>query len=449
MRSLYLAAIVGLLASGLEAQRPPRAYAVSGIVYDSVAGEPLVGAVVQIVFPDSVVRSFSAITDSAGRYRLTGLPHGLAAIGFQHSSLAALGIESPIRGIELDRDISITVDLAIPSGNVVRAERCAAAKDPTDGMIAGFVTDGAREGLVPGAVVEVEWLELVRKGKIFGSAPHRARATVADDGTYLACGIPGDAFVSIGVTRPGYHFVEGHVAVPAGGATRLDFRLADSTVTHGTAALVGRVLRNDRTPLPSGQLLIPALGMETKVTNGTFSLGGLPGGTWNVEARAIGYEPHSQFVQLAEQDVTTTVIAITKTAQVLEAVSIIGRPDRDLKIMDAVLARARVNDGTTFLPGNEFMQSALYAADVLVAAKGFSYRSPTSVSARGCLIASSGKSVAVYLDGSRVPSGLEGLNNFIAMRQVLAIEAYPDVVSAPFLWRTMDACAVIAVWTKR
>ena len=32
---------------------------------------------------------------------------------------------------------------------------------------------------------------------------------------------------------------------------------------------------------------------------------------------------------------------------------------------------------------------------------------------------------------------------------ILAIEAYPDVVSAPFIWRKNDTCAVVAVWTKR
>jgi hypothetical protein len=35
------------------------------------------------------------------------------------------------------------------------------------------------------------------------------------------------------------------------------------------------------------------------------------------------------------------------------------------------------------------------------------------------------------------------------MKQVLAIEAYPDVISMPYLWRTRGVCAVIAVWTKQ
>lgn len=59
------------------------------------------------------------------------------------------------------------------------------------------------------------------------------------------------------------------------------------------------------------------------------------------------------------------------------------------------------------------------------------------------------KMVVVYLDGARFRGGLEALNNAVPMRQILAVEAYPDAASSPFLWRTKDACAVIAVWTKR
>jgi hypothetical protein len=41
------------------------------------------------------------------------------------------------------------------------------------------------------------------------------------------------------------------------------------------------------------------------------------------------------------------------------------------------------------------------------------------------------------------------LNSDVLPRQILAIEAYSDVITAPLLWRTNDACAVIAVWTRR
>jgi hypothetical protein len=35
------------------------------------------------------------------------------------------------------------------------------------------------------------------------------------------------------------------------------------------------------------------------------------------------------------------------------------------------------------------------------------------------------------------------------MRELLAIETYPDATSTPLQWRDNDICAVIAVWTKR
>ena len=59
------------------------------------------------------------------------------------------------------------------------------------------------------------------------------------------------------------------------------------------------------------------------------------------------------------------------------------------------------------------------------------------------------KVVAIYLDGTRMPGGLESINRMVPVSDILAIEAYPDVLSAPFIWRTNDACAVIAYWTKR
>lgn len=449
MRRSSFILVGALLSSTLQAQRPSPTHVVTGLVFDSVAQAPLAGAVVQIVFPDSAGRSFSAISDASGHFRIGGLPSGRFAIGFQHSALEALGLESPLTAVELGADTTITVNLAIPSGEVVRKQRCGStAKDTTDGMLAGFVLDAARETYIRGAVVVVQWLELVRSGDKFGSALHRVSAAVGEDGVYLACGVPGDAWVNVGIAQQGYRAIDGHAAVPRGGAARVDFRMVDSAAVRGTATLTGRVLREDRTRLPSGRATISALGVEAPIRDGEFSMTGLPAGTWDVEARSIGYEAHSVLVQLTEHASDSTLITITKTAQALEAVSIIGKPGRDLKVLDDMLARSRIANGTMFMPGNAYLTSALFSADVLRAAKGFNYKSPTRVDSRGCMFAH-GKRLAVYVDGARLPSGLDGLNDMIAIGQVLAIEAYPDVISAPFLWRTNDACAVIAVWTKR
>jgi hypothetical protein len=67
-----------------------------------------------------------------------------------------------------------------------------------------------------------------------------------------------------------------------------------------------------------------------------------------------------------------------------------------------------------------------------------------------------------YLNGVFFPGGLGDLENVAPVRDVLAVEAYPDVALAPIQWRmnrgvTMNpngtvssqVCAVVAVWTSR
>lgn len=442
-------------------------HTVSGVVFDSVAGAPLTGAVVQMELADSSHRSFTAVTDTAGRFRITALPSGRFGLGFQHRSLDALGLESPLIALELGADSEMTVDLAIPSGAVVRRARCPkTADDTTVGMLAGFVSDPAT-GFVVGAVVSVQWMELVKVGKNFETATRATKATVTDQGTYLACDVPSDAWLGVGVAVPRYHVIDGHTAIPPGGATRQDFTLVDSSVMRGSASLAGRVLRMDRIPLASGRAVITALAIDVPIRDGRFMISGLPPGTWDVEARAIGFEPHSVLVQLSDHVVDSTMITITEKAQTLETVSIIGKPSRDLKVLDAMVARSRIANGTLFMPGNLYLRNADVTASVLGGAKGFRVRDATNIYARGCGDSTTNgdvaelrmrrgnrgprgeRVVAVYLDGNRVPTGLPGLNNLVPMNQILAIEAYPDVMSAPFLWRTNDACAVVAVWTKR
>ena len=58
--------------------------------------------------------------------------------------------------------------------------------------------------------------------------------------------------------------------------------------------------------------------------------------------------------------------------------------------------------------------------------------------------------IGVYVNGVRAIEGIEVLDAIARPDQVLAVEAYPDVMSAPFEWRTGDGtCAVVAMWTRR
>ena len=339
----------------------------------------------RVAQPESAPSVFSAVADARGSYRITGMPSGRFAIGFQHDALDALGLESPVRIVDLAADTSVRADLAIPSGQVVRAARCAG--DSSDGMLAGFILQAQRGSMRSGATVTALWVEVVLRAGKFRTEPQHVTATVNDEGRYLAYG----------------------------------------------------------SVLASGRVTIPALELEVPIVNGTFTVTGIPAGTWELEALAIGYEPHAMLVDAVEGAPASVPLTLTHKAQTLDAINVVGTPSGDLKVLRDVMDRRRFLAGTVFLPGNPTLQSALYPADVLTVARGF-----WSGRARGCThVGPTGKRLIVYIDGVRFPGGLEQLNSMVTIREVLAIEVYPDIISLPYLWRTSDACAVIAVWTKR
>ena len=443
-----------------RAQTPRTGGSVRGVIYDSIAHAPLAGAVVQMALidsspqrtgGDSALRTFAVIADGNGRYRIDGLPPGRFGIAFQHSALGALGLEPPLRAFQLDGDAALVIDLAIPPGPQVRALKCAATNgDERDGMLAGFVLDAARGGTLVGATVSVSWVEVAVVEGTLRTVPRRTVATVGDEGTYLACGLASETALGIQIAKSGYRDIDGEITVPEGGVVRRDFHLADSAAVRGANAITGRVSHADGEVVPSGRVSIAVLGLDVPVEKGVFGIASVPAGTWLVEARVIGYEPQTVFADAAEGAPAIVSITVNRKVQLLDAVSVVGKPSGDIKTLHDLAERRRTSFGTAFLPGNSWLTSALYPADVVRAARGFSYFSTDSVRARGCSgLAAKGKRVVVYVDGLRFPGGLPDLTGAVLMRDVLAMEAYPDIVSAPFLWRTNDACAVIAVWTRR
>ena len=460
-----------LLGSSLHAQTPTRI--VRGVVFDSIARAPLGGAVVQVALIDgtqnalneSAPRIYTGIADASGRYRIPGLPAGRFAIGFQHDALNALGLESPLRAFELGNDTSVTMDLAIPNGPAVRAQLCGnESRLAGEGLLAGYVLAAQGDGMLKGAVVRARWLEFALERTSYRSVSRIVTAIVGEDGRYLACGLASDDAVAVDVTMPGYRGITSRVMVPTGGAARQDFRLADSGIVRGTASAAGRVVLPDGSALPTGHVVIDALALEVPVLNGDFSLGGLPPGTWAVEARAIGYEPRSAFVDVSELGITSIRITLAERAQVLDAVTVRGKRGGDAKILSAIASRRSTSIGTVFLPGNPYLESSYDPADALRTATGFRYVSAEVLLSSGCgfrypppdeptmpsgPVRARTRTLVVYLNGARVAGGLPELRTAVTMRDILAMEAYQDIASAPMEWRTNDACSVLAIWTKR
>jgi hypothetical protein len=124
------------------------------------------------------------------------------------------------------------------------------------------------------------------------------------------------------------------------------------------------------------------------------------------------------------------------------SVSVMAVDPRHAAIITGVIKRGREASGTQFLPGNTHLETALKPSDVLAWANGAVMKAARSC--RGTDL----RPVA-YLNGAPIAGGIEALDSLIPMREVLAIEVYPDRMFIPSLYMTTNVCAVFAVWTTR
>jgi len=461
---LSVAGLVGVVLPE-PAANAQQAVSVRGVVFDSVTSKPLAGALVQVASPSSNAAPSTATTDASGQYQIGGLAAGRYVVGFYHDALTALGLDAPSRTVDVGTDAVATVDLAIPSSETIRNLRCGPREPFRQGMLVGFVRDAESRGAVAGARAVVHWRAMALDSANYHVVDEAQHATIEPDGAVLVCGLPVDAPLDLRVTAPGHQPLDGTVVnVPANGIGRLDVLLVDSAATSGAAIIRGRVVRENGKSVNSGRVVIKSLARDVPIQDGAFSVGGLPAGSWIAQARVIGVEPQDVLVTAADSGVTDATITVSNAAQILDAVTVVGKPDRNLQILDEVIRRKRIGMGTVFLPGHPALKSALFTADVMREARGFQYKSPTQILGRAMPNGQPCPYVGVYVDGIRQADGFENVELVAPVSQVLAIETWPDILLAPAQYRnttvslsntggrtqsTQSACALVLIWTKR
>lgn len=220
-----------------------------------------------------------------------------------------------------------------------------------------------------------------------------------------------------------------------------------------------RVVDEQGAPIDAGRAAIDSLNRWVMIEKGRVTITGLTPGRWTVTLRVLGFRPESVSVEAALQPQTIPVVTMQRVAQKLAAVEITAPlSNKDSLVLREIERRLRVANGSVLTADDLAVRNATVASDALGMARGFRKKSMTVVEGRtGCksirsadsLLPAGSKAVAVYLDGTKMPGGLESINRMVPPSDILAVEAYPDVISAPFIWRTNDACAVIAFWTRR
>src|SRR5688500_17744743 len=173
------AAALLLLSSMAEAQDPPRprGSSLTGVALDSIRGGYLSGAV---VFVSGT--TLSAMTNSAGRFRIDGIPAGAHSIELQHPLLDTLAISLVTPPQRFSGSDSVFIVLGTPSAKTVVEQTCKPA-DMTLGpaAIVGTVKEATTDQPAVGAVVSVWWTEYEVGRRTIRNVPQRRTTSVAAD----------------------------------------------------------------------------------------------------------------------------------------------------------------------------------------------------------------------------------------------------------------------------
>jgi hypothetical protein len=225
---------------------------------------------------------------------------------------------------------------------------------------------------------------------------------------------------------------------------------ADAPARTGQAAVRGVVRRASGRPVEGAHVIvIDTRGDAHTRDDGTFAIGGLPSGTYTVEARAVGLVPRRVAVDLSTRATATAELVLDQHVATLDRVVVRGkRSARDTRLDDIVdrqkrngfghfvnaaalerRAVSRLTDGLRTVPGLQVVPSPRGVTNVV----------------RGRL----GCVPDVFLDGMRIQGGADDLDMIVSPPTVMGVEVFLGIAAVPVQFaRYGNECGAVLVWTK-
>lgn len=454
----------------------------TGLVFDSIAGRPLVGATVQITgAAGSVVgRTASAVTDTAGRYSINEMPPGRYVGGFFHDALDTLGLVGEPRAVRVS-ETPATLDLATPSPRTIIGTICSAnSVSDSLGLLIGHVYTSGTSSPISGATVTVEWGEtLIEKGSV-RSRNMAADARTQGPGWFAMCDVPGEVELTLsassGVDSSGFINVEvprtgiRHVTFWVGGARRVPSVavdtisgvdttikvLAPEMVWRGGARLTG-IVRDERGLGVNGaRVLVRGTNVaSTSSDRGYFGLDSLPGGTHTLEVRAVGYLPATTIVQLAADQPAQHEVFIGDRLVTLETVKVTATLVFSRNLAKFQTNRERNLDGMFVGPREIERYRGMRFSNLVQAVPGvrlsynlgftilMDYTGTDDGGSRGLCVPQ------FYIDGQRSQYTASEIEGLYRADELAGVEVYVRESQRPIEFQDVNSrCGAIAIWTR-
>jgi hypothetical protein len=451
----------------------PNVHRIGGIVFDSIASAPLGGALVQLVARGNPGWARTTTSGTDGRFVIDSVPPGTYVLGYLHPRLDSLHVTLPLRRVQLPGADS-SVPLAVPSVATLARATCPDVVLADDEAVFMGRLWPARAGApISAGTVSVLWSETVIDGSVQQRRPMITAETDAQ-GAFVICGVPAATPMLVqGVSADGASGVvqleaptsrlllrdlrtapvdRARTAI-AGAPTRTDS--ADLMVEailpmRGMGRLRGAIRTEDGTPIANAQLQVRESVADARSSaDGSFELRELPTGTHTLEARAIGYAPLRQAVDISDGDTARVVFIMTSVSRILDSVRVLGERMTPAWKRDFESRRqqglGRFVDEAAIAQRNPMMVS-----DLLAGLPGLTIRAGRFVSQSQLLMRGSGGAWCtpdVMVDGVLVDITSIGVDAFVPASRLVGVELYRSRVLRPTEFPRQRSCGLIVLWT--
>jgi hypothetical protein len=422
--------------------------AIAGLVVDSLNGGALAGAQVAV---DGL--NVLAMTDSSGRFRIDSVPPGAYRIGIFHPLLDSLALSIATVPFKVAADSTLEVVIGTPSAISFIHLVCGNIQiDTMNGIgpsvIVGRVLDAETEAPQPHAKVSLSWVDIQVGASIGVRRIQRVRdTTTGPGGEFRFCHLPSHltgtarAFSTTAdsgaVTRP--YVLKGRLVgalvlhVPSAEAPH-DQPVASATGASAApgggvltgSVLTGRVMGSDGSgPFAGAQVMVRGSN-QTAVTNdsGQFTLRGLPAGSRTLEVHALGWEPVTMPVDLAQREPRQVTVPLEVKTAVLRAVVVTATLNAGLQRV-GFDSRKHMGIGRFLDPDDIAKRNAFEFVDLMAGMPGVirrpgPYGEDYLAATRGM-----GSCVRYVVDGSPYQEMSRGdINTFVRPDDIGAVEVY-------------------------